>query len=201
MTQPSGLPPKPFARMAGLLAWALISIAACQQDKPPTVDIPPLPSAANPPYLCNHIPEAAARLMTGVRDPIVVGTLTKPRAEPGHGTCGLYQPTGERVQLLRVTLDTGGIRGQIDEYVKDGGRLLPAIMHDGYGAYIKDPEQQTHIAAILVRGKARLLVDLGQGSTGRDNAGDMVAFMKLIAPKLLADTGAPSLSPSQKTGS
>ncbi|MEV4079277.1 hypothetical protein ACGFJC_42390 [Nonomuraea fuscirosea] len=105
------------------------------------------------------------------------------------------------VQLLRVTLDAGGIRGQVDEYVKDGGRLLPAIMHDGYGAYIKDPEQQTHIAAILVRGKARLLVDLGQGSTSRDSAGDMVAFMKLIAPKLLADTGTPSLSPSQKTGS
>ncbi|WP_346106576.1 hypothetical protein [Nonomuraea maheshkhaliensis] len=135
-----------------------------------------------------------------MRDPIVVGALTEPRDEAGHGTCGLYQPAGERVQLLRITLDTGGIRGQVDEYLKDGGKPLPAIVPDGYGAYIKDPEQETHIAAILVRGKARLLVGLGQGSTGRDSAGDMVAFLKLIAPKLLAVTGTPSSNPSQRRG-
>lgn len=145
-----------------------------------------------PPYLCDHIPEAAAELMTGVREPTVVGFLKEPSDEAGHGTCAIYQPAGERARLLRVILDTGGLRGQVDEYLKDGGKPLPEIVPGGYGAYVQDPGRRTRVGAILVRGRARLLVDLAQGVQGRDNAADMVALMKLIAPRLLGGTGTPS---------
>jgi hypothetical protein len=161
---------KSIARIAGLLACTLVLTSACQQGEPPAVDTAPLPSAPAPPYLCDHIPKAAAGLMTGVREPNVVGFLREPHDEAGYGTCGLYQPTGERAQLLRVILDTGGIRGQVDEYLKDGGKLLPEIVPDGYGAYIKDPDRENRIGAILVKGKARLLVELVRGVKGRDNA-------------------------------
>ncbi|WP_327588577.1 hypothetical protein OHA25_17205 [Nonomuraea sp. NBC_00507] len=189
------------ARVASLLTCILVLISACQQDKTPVVDTAPLPSAPAPPYLCDHIPEAAAKLMTGVSNPIVVGFLTEPRTEAGYGTCATYQPTGERARLLRVILDAGGVRGQVDEYLKDGGKLLPEIVPGGYGAYIKDPDEESHVGAILVKGKARLLVELARGVKGRDNAADMVAFMKLIAPRLLIGTDTPSPSPSRGKGS
>lgn len=130
--------------------------------------------------------------MTGAHDPIVVGFLNEWRNGVGHGTCATYQPTGERVQLLHVVLDSNGARGQVDEYIGDGGKLLPGIIPGGYGAYIKDPQRNTRVAALIVKGKARLSVELVRGVAGRDNAADMVAFMKLITPRLLADASYPS---------
>ncbi|MGW4412750.1 hypothetical protein ACWEJ6_52810 [Nonomuraea sp. NPDC004702] len=45
---------------------------------------------------------------------------------------------------------------------------------------------------------ARLLVELVRGVKGRDNVADMVAFMKLIAPQLLAGNATPSPGSSPK---
>jgi hypothetical protein len=138
--------------------------------------------------------------MTGVSEPVVVGFLKEWRNGVGYGTCATYQPTGERAQLLYVFLDSTGVRGQVDEYLKDGGKLLPEIVRGGYGAYIKDPERETRAAALIVKGRARLSVELVRGVKGRDNAADVVGLMKLIAPRLLADTDTPSPSPSRKEG-
>ncbi|MEV4390712.1 hypothetical protein [Nonomuraea sp. NPDC049607] len=190
---------QPIVRVAGLLACALVLTTACQEDTPPAVDAAPLPSAPAPPYLCDYIPKAAAKLMTGVSDPIVTGFLKEPVDDvAGHGICTAYEPSGERAQILSAILDTGGIRGQVDEYLKDGGKLLPAIVPGGYGAYVRDRERATHVGAILVQGKARLLVELVRGVEGRDNVADMVAFMKLIAPRLLTNNATPSPGPSPK---
>ncbi|MEV4374027.1 hypothetical protein AB0J71_43700 [Nonomuraea sp. NPDC049637] len=99
--------------------------------------------------------------------------------------------------MLHVILDSGGVRGQVDEYLKDGGKLLPEIVPGGYGAYMVDFDKTSRVGAIMVMGKGRLLVELVQGVQGRDNAADMVAFMKLIAPRLLVGDS-PSPTPSQK---
>jgi hypothetical protein len=191
---------EPFARIAGLITCTLMFISACQQNKPSVVDMAPLPSTPIPPYVCDYIPRAAATLMTGISEPTVVGFLKGPQGEPGYGTCGLYQPSAERVRLLRVILDTGGTRGQVDEYLKDGGKLLPEIVPGGYGAYVKDPDKGPRVGAILVKGKARLLIELARGAEGRDHSADMIALMKLIAPRLLNGTDAPSPSMSRKKG-
>ncbi|MEV4566787.1 hypothetical protein AB0K12_23715 [Nonomuraea sp. NPDC049419] len=183
--------------MASQLASALALLTACQQQAP-AVDMAALPSVASPPYICGHIPKRAAELMTGTHEPIVVGFLNEWRNGVGYGTCAAYEPTGERAQLLHVVLDSGGARGQVDEYLKDGGHLLQEIVTRGYGAYITDPERETRVAALVVMGKARLSVELVRGVKGRDNAADLVALVKLIAPRLLA--GAASPSPDTKTG-
>ncbi|MEV0168266.1 hypothetical protein [Nonomuraea fuscirosea] len=186
-------------RVAGQIACALVMLSACQ-SQPPAVDATPLPSVAEPPYLCGHIPKKAAELMTGARDPIVVGFLNEWRDGVGYGTCGTYQSTGERAQLLHVILDSNGARGQVDELLKDGGKLLPEILPGSHGAYLRDPERETRVAALVVRGKARLSVELVRGVKGRNNAADVVALTKLIVPKLLAGADTASPSPSQQKG-
>ncbi|MFI7701311.1 hypothetical protein [Nonomuraea sp. NPDC049480] len=45
-----------------------------------------------------------------------------------------------------------------------------------------------------MRGQARLSIELVRGVKGRDNAADVVALMKLIAPKLITTPSTPSPS-------
>lgn len=188
---------KSVGRAAALLVCALTFIVGCQKA-PSAIDKAPLPSVASSPYLCGHIPATAAKLMTGVSDPIVNGSLKPWQGGEGWGNCALYRSGGEsRQQVLHVILDSGGARGQVDEYLKDGGKLLPEIVPGGYGAYMVDSDKTSRVGAILVKGQGRLLVELVQGIQGRDNAADMVAFMRLIAPRLLIGDS-PSPGPSQK---
>ncbi|MFI7616617.1 hypothetical protein ACIBP6_35860 [Nonomuraea terrae] len=123
--------------------------------------------------------------MTGVTDPITTGSLGL-EDSPVVGACIAYEPTGERWTVLRIALDTNGSRGQVDNQLSDGvSKQLPEIVPGGHGFYTTDPNEKTRAGAMLVKGKARLSIELVKGVEGRDNAADVVALMKLIAPELI----------------
>ncbi|MER7505941.1 hypothetical protein AB0L05_34695 [Nonomuraea pusilla] len=183
-----------FAIAATLSALALLS--GCTQQEEPPVDRTPLPSVAAPPYACDYIPLDAVRLMTGVRDPIVDGSFNLEGAEKlGIGGCFAYQPTGDKAKVLNVSLSPGGSKEEAEHRIRTGAKRLPDIVPGAVGYLVQDGSaDNTHAAAVLIREPARLIVELVRGVKGRDNAADVVALTKLIAPKLITDASAPSPS-------
>jgi hypothetical protein len=179
-----------------VLTCALLLSSACQSEKP--IDRTPLPTVAAPPYICEYIPLKPVELMTGVKDPLVRGFFDlSVSGGLGDGSCAVYQPDGDRWKVLLVDLTPGAYRGEIDERLRNGALPLPEIVPGAIGAYFKVASGENNAAlAVLVRGKAALRIHLEIGAPGRDNAADVVALMKLIAPKLITDASAPSASPS-----
>ncbi|MER6950429.1 hypothetical protein ABT294_41060 [Nonomuraea sp. NPDC000554] len=149
----------------------------------------PLPSAAAPPYICEYIPLDAVRLMTGVHDPIVSGRFNMSASEGwGSGGCFVYQPTGNKPKVLDVTLSPGGSEKEAEFQISQGARRLPEIVPGAVGYYGQNGSaDNTQAAATLVRGHDLLIVELVRGVKGRDNTADVVALMKLVAPKLIPD--------------
>ncbi|MFI6796677.1 hypothetical protein [Streptosporangium canum] len=179
--------------MMTALACALAVSTACR-DEEVKVDRSPLPTVAAPPYICDHIPLKAVELMTGVRNPLVRGyfDLTLARGA-GAGSCAVYQRDGDRMKVLLINLTPGGEPGAVQEQIEDGASPLPEILPGVIGYYFKPSDSKTNDAyAMLVRGKAEINIQLEIGVAGRDNAADVLALMKLIAPKLLTDASAPS---------
>jgi hypothetical protein len=171
---------------------AVIGMSACAGEPPAKVDTSPLSTAYAPPFICDYVPKAAVEQMTGVRDPLATGSLNlAAKDRPAIGACSIFQNSGEKPSILRIMLDTAGSRGQIDEQLRDGSKLLPPIVPDGFGYYVKDPNVEAQVGSVLVRGKVRLGIELVRGVKGRDNEADVVALMKLIAPKLIMGTGTP----------
>ncbi|MFI9435446.1 hypothetical protein [Streptosporangium sp. NPDC052375] len=190
---------RPFAAVVALACTLAVS-TACRNEEV-KVDRSPLPTMATPPYLCDHIPLKAVELMTGVRDPLVRGhfDLTYP-GDLDDGSCVIYQRDGERRKVLLIDLTPDGSPEEIKEQLEDGALPLPEIIPGAIGSYFKASDSTSNDAyALLVRGKAALSIQLEIGVAGRDNAADVLALMKLIAPKLLTDASAPSattMSPS-----
>jgi hypothetical protein len=182
--------------MIATLTCLLVVSTACQHDEP--VDLTPLPTTAAPPYLCGYIPQRAVELMTGVRNPLVRGYFDLTISGGiGDGNCSIYQRDGERLKVLDIDLTPGGYPGLIDEPLANGASPLPGIVPGAIGVYFKRASGDDNAAfARLVRGKAALVIQLEIGVEGRDNAADVAALMKLIAPKLITDASAPSPSPS-----
>ncbi|MEU6715356.1 hypothetical protein ABZ897_28160 [Nonomuraea sp. NPDC046802] len=147
----------------------------------------PLPSVAAPPYVCDHIPLDAVRLMTGVHDPIVRGRFNISTDENlSSGGCFVYQSTGSKPKVLDVTLAPGGSEKEVESQIGQGARRLPEILPGAVGYYGQDGSAgNTQAAATLVRGTDLLIVELVRGVKGRDNTADVVALMKLVAPKLV----------------
>ncbi|WP_345567212.1 hypothetical protein [Nonomuraea rosea] len=171
---------------------AAIGISACTGEAPEKVDTSPLSTAYAPPFICNYVPKAAVEQITGVREPLVKGSLNlAAKDRPAIGACSVFQNGGEKLSILRIMLDTAGSRGQIDEQLRDGSKPLPSVVPDGFGYYVTDPNVKTRVGSVLVRGKVRLGIELVLGVEGRDNEADVVALMKLIAPKLIMGTGTP----------
>ncbi|MGV9599162.1 hypothetical protein ACWDR1_21075 [Streptosporangium sandarakinum] len=181
-------------------------LSACKDDTK-KADRSPLPTVAAPPYVCDHIPLRAVELMTGTRDPLVRGRFDlAPDEGPGMGSCAIYQRDGDRLKLLRVFLAPAGEPGKVREQLEDGASPLPEIVPGSIGYYFKSSHSTSNAAyAMLVRGKAEISIQLDIGVEGRDNAADVLALMKLIAPKLITDASAPSAktastaSPSPKS--
>jgi hypothetical protein len=185
----------PFTVFAAL-SCLLITSTACQRDEP--VDLTPLPTVAAPPYLCDYIPQRAVELMTGVRNPLVRGYFDLAISDGiGDGSCTVYQRDGDRLKVLVIDLSPGGYPGLVEGPLSNGATPLPEIVPGAIGAYFKGSSGENNTAfARLVRGKAELGIRLEIGVEGRDNAADVAALMKLIAPKLITDASAPSPSPS-----
>ncbi|MER5323462.1 hypothetical protein [Streptosporangium roseum] len=174
------------------LACALAVSTACRGEEV-KVDRSPLPTVAAPPYLCDHIPLKAVELMTGVRDPVVRGYFDFTTASGiGIGNCVIRRPGGDRPVVLVIDLTPGGYVGEIEERIEDGASPMPEIVPGAIGSYFRRASGQNNAAfAMLVRGKAEINIQLEIGVAGRDNAADVLALMKLIAPKLLTDASAP----------
>ncbi|MEV4094119.1 hypothetical protein [Streptosporangium saharense] len=183
---------KPVISM--VLVMVLSLSTGCQGDTV-NVDMSPLPVAAVPPYLCDHIPLRAVELMTGVRDPLIRGRFDLVNSKgSGEGSCLAYSRDGDKLKVLHVNLSPDGYSGEVEEQLKDGALPLPEIVPGGVGFYFKDKNSRNNAAyAMLVRGKAELTIRLEKGVEGRDSAADVLALMKLIAPKLMTDAGAPSV--------
>ncbi|MEU9890224.1 hypothetical protein [Sphaerisporangium sp. NPDC051011] len=133
-------------------------------------------------------------LITGVHDPIARGFFDLNFGSGiGAGTCTIYRSAGEESKVLLVDLAPGGYRELVEGQISAGASPLPEIVPGAIGYYFKPPDGKYNRAnALLVRGKAILSVQLYVGVAGRDNAADVVALMKLIAPKLITDASAPS---------
>ncbi|MEU6428036.1 hypothetical protein ABZ860_19270 [Microbispora sp. NPDC046973] len=180
-----------------LAVLCVLPLAACRRDER-TIDRTPMPTAATAPYVCGHIPLKAVQLMTGVVNPHVRGGFDLASAGGiGEGSCILYRNGGDRLKVLEVGLAPDGYQGEVDDQIEDGATPLPEIVPGATGCYYKSPGSgRTDAFALLVRGRAELAIRLAAGVEGRDNAGDVMALMKLIAPKLITDASAPSASPS-----
>ncbi|WP_370024491.1 hypothetical protein [Planotetraspora sp. GP83] len=183
------------------LACGAVMLTGCQgEDRP--VDRTPLPAVAAPPYICDYIPMRAVELMTGVRNPLVRGYFNLTSSGGlGDGTCGVYQRSGDRLKVLLVDLTPVRVPGEVEEDLR-GASPLPAIVPGAIGYYFNGRHSENHAAyAVLARGTVELSVQLEMGVPGRDNAADVVALMKLIAPKLITAASAPSASPSASPSS
>ncbi|WP_433217210.1 hypothetical protein [Microtetraspora malaysiensis] len=176
------------------LACVLALSTACENEQT-TADLTSLPTVAAPPYICDQIPLKAVALMTGVRNPLVRGFFDL-SADVGDGSCAVYRRDGDRLKVLQVILTPARVPGEVEEEL-EGATPLPEIVSGSIGYYFKDPHGERHAAqAVLARGKAELSVQLVYGVKGRDNAADVLALMKLIAPKLITSASAPSPSAS-----
>ncbi|MEV0967521.1 hypothetical protein [Microtetraspora glauca] len=180
--------------MTVVLACALALSAACQGERR-TADHAPLQTVAAPPYICEYIPLKAVELMTGVSDPLVRGFFDLSQ-DSGDGSCAVYRRDGDRLKVLQITLTPERVPGEVEEEL-DGASPLPEIIPGSIGYYFRGRDSEKHGAhAVLARGKTELSVQLEYGVKGRDNAADVLALMKLIAPKLITAASGPSPSPS-----
>jgi hypothetical protein len=182
-------------RTAAVLGLALVLAAACTSTQKAPIDTTPLPTVAAPPYICDHIPLRAVELMTGVRNPIARGDFNLSFGDGvGVGGCAVYEPTGEKKKLLDVDLTPRGQEQWVRDQIAAGDKPLPEIVPSGIGFYTQGgtvEADKTRAGAVLVRGEAELFIGMSKGVEGRDNAADVIALMKLIAPKLITDATAP----------
>lgn len=180
---------------AGIISVAISIFATTGCSSGEEVDKTPLPATASPPYICNHIPLDAVERMTGLHAPLVKGNF-KLNTEEGYrdGWCGVYQPTGNRWKVLDIELLSSADPKKVESEIRDGAKRLPQILSGGSGYYSPTKGRDHEGAlAVLIRGDLMLVVDMDRGAEGRDHEADVVALMRLIAPKLMADSpGAPS---------
>lgn len=179
-------------------ACILISIVGCSAGE--TIDTAPLPSVAAPPYLCGQLPRDAVERMTGLPDPVVRGSFDL-AAVGGHGTgwCIVYEPGEERTQVLEVSLLTDFAARRAEDEIRLGAKRLPSIVPgaDGYYATKRSGDEDIGAVAVLTRGRSTLVVSLDKNIEGRNAEADVVALMKLIAPKLITDASAVSPTPAE----
>ncbi|MBG0813086.1 hypothetical protein [Planomonospora sp. ID82291] len=192
---------RPFISLVTLMCVLALS-TACQNEEVTPIDRSPLPAVAAPPYICDHVPLKAVELMTGVRDPLVHGRFNLTSDDGSDmGVC-VVRRRNDQENILVIDLSPGKDRAAIEEYLDDGAKALPEIVPGSIGAYFTSPGGENHAAyAHLLGNGSWLSVQLEIGVEGRDNAADVAAMMKLIAPKLITDAGAPAASPSAEAAS
>ncbi|MEV7806749.1 hypothetical protein AB0O28_27755 [Microbispora sp. NPDC088329] len=161
-----------------------------------------MPTVAARPYVCDYIPLKAVELMTGERDPLVSGDFNFDRPSGlGDGDFAIYEPKSDRLKVLQIILVPMGTEEKVKDQLQIGASPLPTIVPGAIGYYGKDPFDKGPSAhATIVRGHAELIVRLDRGAEGRDNQADVVALMKLIAPKLIKSDSTPTLTPSATKG-
>ncbi|MEV7806751.1 hypothetical protein AB0O28_27765 [Microbispora sp. NPDC088329] len=187
------------AGTAGLIC-ALTLFSGCQHTEI-KIDRTPMPTVAAPPYVCKYIPLKAVELMTGEHNPLVRGYMDLDRPDAGDGDCAIYQRGGDRLKVLQILLVPLSSEDRVKDQLQNGASPLPAIIPGAIGYYGENSSTDDNSAhAMLARGHAELLIKSEKGVEGRDNAADVVALMKLIAPKLIKPDSTPTLTPSTTRG-
>jgi hypothetical protein len=179
-------------------AIAACTLVGCSQVS--ERDTRPIPSVAAPPYICDYIPLHAVERMTGLHAPLAKGAfdLTSDDGYRG-GSCGVYQPSGDQQKALNIVLATNNDPNRVESEVRNGAKRLPQILPDADGYYSSTSfGGHTGAVAVLIRGNLMLVVDMDRGAEGRDHEADVVALMKLIAPKLIADPPGTASPTTQK---
>ncbi|MEV7806747.1 hypothetical protein AB0O28_27745 [Microbispora sp. NPDC088329] len=192
-----------WTRAAGAAGLScLLALTASCQSREAKVDQTPLPTAAAPPFICDYVPLKAVELMTGETNPLVRGGFSFDRPSGlGDGGCAVYQRDGDQLKVLQIVLVPMGGEARVRDQLSIGASPLPTIVPDAIGYYGNNSSIKHNSAhAILARGDAELVIKLEEGVKGRDNAADVVALMKLIAPKLIKSDSTPTLTPSATKG-
>lgn len=190
-----------FVALANLTFILAFATACSHKDE--TADNTPLPTAAAPPYICQYIPRRAVEQMTGLRDLVVKGSFDLEAADGnGIGSCTIHRPSEEQEQVLEVALLVHSARNT-EEEIRLGAKRLPTIIpgSDGYYGAKKFLSENPGAVAVLNRGVSTVVVDLSHEVAGRDPEADVLALMKIVAPKLINESSTITPSPSIKKGS
>ncbi|MFC5822445.1 hypothetical protein [Nonomuraea insulae] len=191
-----------------LLALVCTTLSACQREP---VDLGPLPSVLPDPssfgaYICDHgdvgIPARAVELMTGLSaDMTWYGHFDLgPAPVATANVCEVYDPNDpDQGTVLEINLADLGEEWKenvFDKRLQAGGTPMPELLPDAVGVYWAGPtadlgpvrgEANTfnEARAYLFRNGTELGIRLKHGVAGRDNAADVLALMRLIAPTLM----------------
>lgn len=191
-----------FFRVA-LAVCILPILGACQQQegRQRQIDNSPMPVVASPPYGCDYIPLRALEIMTGTRNPLTDGSFDLGNSEEGgRGICAVYRSDGDRRRVMIISLTPSGTREIVEDNLKEGALPLPEIVPGAIGYYFapRDSDKNDAYAHLISARNETLNVQMSHGAPGRDNAADVAALMKLIAPKLLGADATSSPSPTAK---
>ncbi|MBE1585069.1 hypothetical protein ACFPOI_49800 [Nonomuraea angiospora] len=196
-----------------LLVLIGTTLSACQRDTAPA-DLSPLPSALPDPssagaYICDYgdagIPAKAVELMTGLSAdlewsghfdlgpaPVATANLCEvsSRNDPAQGAV---------LEIYLADLGEEWKDNVFDKRLRAGGTPMPELLPDAIGVYWAGPtadygpvrgkpNPSNEARAYLFRNGTEIGIRLKHGAAGRDNAADVLALMKLVAPALMPGT-------------
>jgi hypothetical protein len=143
-----------------------------------TADLRPVRNTA--PYLCDLIPEAEFRRVTGVIAPLRANMNGDPS---DNGLCLAHRPTGQPPLGLRWDFDDGEriLGGLEQDYVDNSPHKLPADLGRGFATADDIRPRTNYVIALFRCGKERpwMSIDFVPVARGRDAVQDMFAFMRI----------------------
>ncbi|GII92759.1 hypothetical protein Ssi02_29900 [Sinosporangium siamense] len=129
-------------------------------------------------------------LLIGQSDPLTSGGFGPKTAESvGVGSCSAYRREGDRQKVLQVVLTANASPDRVKDGLASGGTPLPEMLPNSTGFYRKTEESLGY--AMLVRGEKMLAIAQLAPVQGRDGVADVLALMKLIAPRMLSASSSP----------
>ncbi|MFD0856952.1 hypothetical protein ACFQ07_32275 [Actinomadura adrarensis] len=144
----------------------------------PTPDLRPVTNSA--PYLCDFIPEAEFRRITGVRDPLRANMTGLPS---DNGLCLAHRSTGNPPLGIHWDYDDGPqiIADHERDYADNSPHKLPADLGRGIALTGHVRPRTNYVIALFRCGKERpwMSIDFVPVVRGRDAVQDMVAFMRI----------------------
>ncbi|MGW3351624.1 hypothetical protein ACWDA3_50720 [Nonomuraea rubra] len=187
-----------------LPALACTTSSACHSE---SIDLRPMPSSLPDPaafrsYICDHgdvgIPAHAVELMTGLpADLTAYGHFDLgPAPDATANVCRVYSPSELVLEIYLADLGDKWKENVFDKRLQAGGTPMPSLLPDAVGVYWAGPTADmgpvrgsantlNEARAYLFRKGTELGIRLLRGAPGRDNAADVLALTRLIAPTLM----------------
>lgn len=168
------------------LASILFAALACDSASD---HAPPAPSPSSPdlrpirntaPYLCDLIPEAEFRRVTGVRGPMEANMNGDPS---NNGLCLAHRQTGRPPLGIQWDFDEGEriLGGLEQDYMDNNPHKLPSDLGRGFATTHDIRPRTNYVIALFRCGKKRpwMGIDFVPVVRGRDAVQDMIAFMRI----------------------